>query len=208
MIGKLHRQLKKATASIHSQLDAQSVLSDLVSPELTAERYQNIMWQQWLAYHHWQQQLNYTFAKLQLDEGWRIDLGLDNLRWDCPDSQVSSKKFDMTIPASLVINQPGNYLGHAYVFEGARLGGRFILKALQKREAQLGIACFHYYEAMAERSLTAWPEWMLQLEDYAVKNNIAFDDVVIGASHCFESVYDWFNQVRVTAYKPRQQAVF
>ncbi|WP_203301016.1 biliverdin-producing heme oxygenase [Marinobacter sediminum] len=197
MIGQLHHQLKEATAPIHRRLDAHSILTPLTGLDLDIERYQQIMVQHWWAYRCWQPQLDRAFPATRLGKPWQIDLALDKLSLDCADQLKTSVRLTAPEPAPLTVEGSAEYLGCAYVFEGSRLGGRYIYKALQSRRAHLGVDRFHYYETLAQNTSVAWPAWVQQLEAYAVANDLAFEQIVSGAVACFEVLTDWFKQPQV-----------
>lgn len=201
MIGQLHHQLKEATAPIHRSLDAHSILTPLTGADLDIERYQQIMLQHWLAYRCWQPQLDRAFPATRLGKPWQIDLALDKLCLDCSYQLRSALGLTASQPAPLTVEGAAEYLGCAYVFEGSRLGGNYIFKALQSRQAHLGVDRFHYYETLAQSTPVTWPAWVQQLEAYAVANDLAFEQIVSGAIACFEVLTDWFKQPQVEPSK-------
>lgn len=197
MIGQLHLQLKEATAPIHRQLDAQSIFTALTAGDLDVETYRQVMLQHWLAYRSWQPQLDRAFAAMQLDASWRIDLAVEQLELDCPDEEKAVLQLKAPKPLPLALDGAAEYLGCAYVFAGSRLGGRFILRALQSRRSTLSVDRFHYYETLGHKQTSTWPAWVQQLEDYAIASELEFGQIIAGAVDCFEVLTDWFKEPRV-----------
>jgi len=83
-------------------------------------------------------------------------------------------------------------LGYMYVIEGSTLGGRIILKHVQPKFSvteQNGGAFFAGYQQSTGR---LWKHFLHILSTYAIVHE-ASDRIIEGASHAFQSIYEYFN---------------
>ena len=187
----LSAHLREQTTTAHKQLESTSMLHDLVEPTLQLPNYRQIIERKWRAYHQWQQQLDEIFMAIELAPQWRINLHVEALSRELTaDLQLND---DRTLPEPLEISGMADYLGHAYVFQGASLGASFILRALCSNQ-NLQVEGFYFFNVLSEDLLKgqSWVSWKQQLDALALEHSLNPADVGAAANRCFAHIQRWF----------------
>jgi heme oxygenase len=83
-------------------------------------------------------------------------------------------------------------VGARYVLEGARLGGRVILRDLEARIGpEIGEATAFFGEGGAP-TVPSWPKFQAALDSFGRGDRGICEDAVIGAERSFRSLLAWF----------------
>jgi len=186
-MSSLHQLLKTKTHAIHTLLEQQSILKNYVSPTLTMEGYKTLMALQWRAYSCWQNQLNHLAYELNFKNNFLIKLNADLMK-----SELKKLRYNPSLPKPepLLLTNIADYLGCAYVFEGAKLGSKIIYKSLLANK-NFRAYDFTYFKHVNENSYR-WQHWINQLAAFTKANDIDPERVSDSAKLCFRSIYYWF----------------
>lgn len=182
--------LRKATATLHAQLETTPLSKALLSDDVSLEDYTNYLKKMWDVIAFCEQVVFPRIEHIIPDINERIKLplierDLDQLNSD----QYSSNTyhpFNNTVTTDFA-------LGYMYVIEGSTLGGRVILKHLH---AKLGISennSGSFFAGYGALTGSAWKSFLQSLQLY-VGNTTGGDEVIEGAKHAFSSIYDYFLQ--------------
>lgn len=183
----LHQQLKAVTTDLHRQLDSQSVLSEYMSPTLDADRLEALLKTLWLAYRKWQAQLS-TFADLHPVPSFALcDLNLQPLA-----NRFTVAPSENVPPLRLASVE--DYLGCAYVFNGAALGNRYILQKL-KKNPHIHPEQLAYFETVAQKAISKpeWLDWVARVEEHCHRHHLDEEAVCLAARDCFTCLLLWFS---------------
>ena len=82
-------------------------------------------------------------------------------------------------------------LGMLYVVEGSSLGGRYILKNVEKISGLDNKKGVSYFTGYGEHTYDYWDVFINKLKAYEQQHNCA-DEIIAGAIYAFESIYDHF----------------
>jgi len=150
--------LKNTTKHLHDQLEAVSYSREMMSHQITKGQYLAVLRNNQRVYAVVEPLLK-TAIKAQDEELFThfISHRLKDLKRDLSYFPSTSNTVDPTVTFPLSINNPARLLGLLYVLEGARLGGKVIVKALQKNDALKDIPTFHFY---GQKDIHTRDRWM------------------------------------------------
>lgn len=186
-----HERIKETTADAHQALEAAAISKALMSPGLDLPTYK-------------------TYLKLMLDVNWDVEENVFPLVTDIiSDLAVREKSKSIIIDLEVlgetdivpserpftsngkIITKPFA-LGILYVTEGSTLGGRYILKNIQKT-LQLNGDGTAYFSGYGEQTGSQWKKFMEQLSGYAVAENCE-DEIIAGAVFAFNKIQEHFTK--------------
>jgi heme oxygenase len=161
--------LRHATHDLHQALEETQIAQDLLSPQLTLNRYAQIL-------GHWAR--SWGALEASLDDALfaqsvghllctpRAMLAQDDLR--CLGYAATAPLPSFATTDSLRVDVPGNrsaLLGRCYVMRGAALGGQVIARRVS---ASLGLQQNKgvYFFAHAQNESLGWPQWCKELESW------------------------------------------
>lgn len=183
------KDLKNATTPLHVKLESLPISQSIVSPQLSIQEY-----------------LHY------LDLMHDIVVAVEEFVFPKVGSEVSSldqrrkrRLFEEDFKAlnykkdkggrieglSEEVNSTGFAMGILYVIEGSSLGGRVILKNIQKNlnlEPDSGAA---YFAGYGERTGMLWKDFMEILVNHKHTNKNG-DEIIAGANHAFNVIISHF----------------
>jgi heme oxygenase len=181
--GETLRYLREVTRSAH--LAIENVLG-LQTDDLTRERYRQVLGQLYGFWSTWEPQIEDLFG----DEAFLaprrrshlLAADLANLGWSedailelnrCPRLQLPDKRMA---------------LGSIYVMEGSSLGGRVILRNVQRCLKEAGKASSSYFAGYGADTGRMWQEFLARLEQSPVHDK---EFIGRGALTTFESFRRW-----------------
>jgi len=154
--------LKQATQQLHDDLETVSYADAILSSKLTLSEYEDLMCKNIAIYNYLEPVLNEKLANStneyfhSFQSHRQVDLqkDLNSLNFNC--------KPHLAIP-NLLLNDftDDKLLGYLYVLEGARLGGKVVLKALRKNIQLSHLTSFHFYE---QPNINVRARWMAFIE--------------------------------------------
>lgn len=186
-----HERLKEVTADAHQALEAAAISKALVSPELDLSTYK-------------------TYLRLMLDVNWDVEENVFPLVTDIITDLPSREKsksivVDLevlgetdVVPSERPFTSDGKIitkpfaLGILYVTEGSTLGGRYILKNIQKT-LRLNEGGTAYFSGYGEQTGSQWKKFMEQLSGYAVAQDCE-DEIISGAVYAFNKTQEHFTK--------------
>lgn len=139
--------LKNSTRHLHNELEQVSFAHEIMSKQLNAQQYHELLCKNDYIYEQLEPQLNDALAKIgklfpQLFYSSRCqDLKMDLTYFSQKKEKISSEhKFILEEKNAMA------WLGVLYVLEGSRLGGNVIVKALKNNPHLKSIPEFHFYQ--------------------------------------------------------------
>lgn len=109
-----------------------------------------------------------------------LSLGLDAI-------EIESLRKSENLPE---IKNFGNFLGHAYLLEGSRLGGKVISSSLKHHLDLDECTGAAYFSSNGEDINSRWKKYKNIVEIYVKKND--GNEIINSAKECFKSMHDWF----------------
>jgi heme oxygenase len=185
-------QLRKATHTIHQQLENSPISRSLMDEQVILEDY--------LFY------LQCMKDVVKLFDEWI----LPQIRGILPDADARRKLpailhdiqtlQEETITLKPVVPLPmpeipniARAMGMAYVIEGSTLGGRIILKRVSERLQLNSPECTSFFTGYSEQTGSMWKSFMDALTAYAI-NQHQQEEIIAGAVECFTMIHSHFMQ--------------
>lgn len=186
----LLEQLRAATAALHSHLDRHTMMSELMSADLTEARYRQILQHMYPAHQQLESAVQQGAQELRL--GYPLQARLawlddDLIKLQCDIPTMAAVK-NMTNQAELThsetmapvaIGSLPALVGWLYVLEGSRLGAAVIAKRLQRQLPNS--PCSFFSRSIAPQ---AWSQFLLFAQQVAAADS---DEVIDAAQQAFTS---------------------
>jgi heme oxygenase len=184
-------QLKLGTAKAHTELEALPVSMSIMKPDVTQDDYGNYL----LLMHRVVKDAEENiFPRLS---AYIPDLSERNKTFLIEkDLQVIGK---VTTDESLPVSEGlGNYsdsfaMGVLYVIEGSSLGGRVILKNINKVLGYTGHNGAAYFAGYGNLTGPRWKSFLEMLMKFETSEGDA-GEIINGANHAFKSIHIFFNR--------------
>jgi heme oxygenase len=185
------RSVKEETAGLHVMLESLSLLTAIVSPEVSVRQY-----------------YCYLFLMKQISKVYESEIlpllpGTISVTAQAGASgqiQADLKHIDYTFPGEpAIINfeiPPGKLsvpfaLGFMYVMEGSKLGGRVIYKNIHRSLGYTEDAGATYLAGHGAGTAGHWKKFISWLSLYAVENDCE-EEIIQGALFVFSSIHGHF----------------
>ncbi len=183
------KDLKHATAALHVELESLSVSQSILSPHVSIKdylHYLDVMYDIVVAVE------KFVFPRVS-SEFSNLDLRRKKPLLEQDFQSLHYKKHQEVRIAGLSeeVKSLGFAMGILYVIEGSSLGGRVILKHIQKTlniEQATGAAFFAGY---GDRTGILWKEFMEALVIHQITNNNG-NEIIAGANHAFDVIIKHF----------------
>lgn len=173
----LHARLKSETASLHDQIEAQSPMKRLMSPDLTQAEYARALGLFWDIYDELEPALQNNQELLaalpDLNQRGKLDSLKNDLR--ALGHTVSSERAQSECSYARA-------LGTMYVLEGSTLGGQVITKNL-RRHAFIGDHNLQFFNHYGAETMNFWRAFLNVL---AQANPSLDDEIVESAKNTFK----------------------
>lgn len=91
------------------------------------------------------------------------------------------------------LNNHATAMGVAYVLEGSTLGGRIIIKHLQRFFPVTEIDGARFFAGYGNETGVRWKQFIDSLTNFAIKEKCE-NDIIAGAQVCFDSIYNHFDK--------------
>lgn len=185
------QRLKEETDTAHTLLEDNELSKRIVSADVTVAEYATYLSRMLPLHQAIEEQL---FPQLKnifqdIDERKKADLIRKDLE-QLPPTSVRSKAF--TADLSFTNSLPGA-LGMMYVMEGSALGGKVILKQLQKTlPEEVFKNATHYFSVYGDQIGKMWMRFLNNFSDAVIANKME-DEVINGAKNSFEQIRLWFD---------------
>jgi heme oxygenase len=205
--------LKEKTSTLHREVESHSILNELLDPNIDCANYYSIINQCYVGYTQWQASLDSAYSQLTLAE--KMSCVKDHMRFLPINLHTQQMARDLAqVRCEIICNrQPlliqmeslEHYLGFAYVFEGSRMGARYILRALKTAPKLHSVSTFHYFEHLSSSPINGlgWQQWKKQLDNVCFQLDLNSDLVFDGATRCFLLIKDWFQEHNVNCIPAR-----
>ncbi len=180
--------LRRATASIHAEVERLGLLAPLVSEEVTLEDYRRYL-QAIASIHAPLEELLYR----QLDPGVGLRLGLrpkwPALRQDLEEQGLPWQIHQLRlIPPPLLPMDLSFTVGGLYVIEGSTLGGHTIARHLRRRLGP-AVGGARLLDFHGPQTAAAWRTFTTGLNESAAMGLLIPERVIAGALAIFNHVY-------------------
>lgn len=187
--GEFLSNLRRRTAAMHTRLEQSGISKNLMSPEVDQEDY--------LKYLVAMRDLT-SYTEISVFPGTTSVLndldGRRKLQWIDEDLNNFSRTGATNSEAysKIELKTVGEKLGWIYVVEGSTLGGRLILKHLERNLHGLQETGARFLEAYGASTGMKWKGFLDQLSAFAIKHE-SEEEVISGAVKAFEAIYPNFN---------------
>lgn len=179
------KQLKYSTISEHKRLESLYPFNRLLSADLTRRDYFCVLKMLYALHESLDQNIS------QLPEIQRLQAGVqstkENLSIDLSDEkpdEVGTNLADQPV-VDIELHCDSKLIGALYVAEGAKLGARIILRALENRPDKEHLP-LQYYKVAAKDS--SWKSFGDTIEYLSLENKIEADTCVAGAKATFDAL--------------------
>jgi len=180
-------KLKSHSAAAHKKLENLSVSTSILSPDMKITDYGHYLSLMYNVHKSTEEIifpiLNPVILDLKEREKTKLlEKDLSYLNYKKNEEIVLFKSSVYSVPFAL---------GIVYVIEGSSLGGRYILKNVEKVSGlneQKGVS---YFTGYGDKTGSYWKGFINLLQEYEAQNNCA-DEIIEGAVYAFESIYNHF----------------
>lgn len=183
-MGSFHDELRAQTSSLHEALESTGLSKTIVSEHLSKDGYVDYLVRMYQAHAAIEQNV-FPQLKTQLpdiDQRHKLPLLEEDLSFlgaSLPDN----------IPGMDAANDPGFLLGIMYVTEGSTLGGRVILKNVQKKLGLQPGQGATYFAGYGDDTAKMWKEFLGRLIEYEAQTGER-DRIIAGANYAFKYIYE------------------
>ena len=181
----LFQRLKTETQTQHDALESASHAGSIMAHTLTLDQYVDLVVKNHFCYQQLEPQLEALFPQ---ESGHPLaafaSRRADDLAEDLNLLSVPSRQFAWTyLPPELDL---ASLIGALYVLEGSRLGGKVIVRALQKNLHLASISRFHFFE---QTGIETGPRWLAfqQAANHCLADSTAISRAVESAKRMFQS---------------------
>lgn len=182
----LQEKLKAQTQSLHSELEQQMFVHDIMQKTLNIEQYKRLLACNYLVHWFYEEEI---FSKLTTATGLSIDIEkrkkLDSLMLDLNDVKISELSLQKINFNTIEFKNEYAALGAMYVLEGATLGGSVIIKQLRLNLNFDPSFNFNYYGIYGKELITNWQQFLSQLNAIPTAHH---NEVILGAENMFEEI--------------------
>ncbi|MGB3585808.1 MAG: biliverdin-producing heme oxygenase [Tunicatimonas sp.] len=157
-----HTKIKEATQHQH-QATEQLLFPQQNWSDLSLDQYREFLQIQYVFYQRAEQQID-----VALSPGLRQMLDWSNrqkLPWIEADLLEINAITPVGFPKDMMVASEGEAMGLLYVTEGSTLGGRMIMKALQKNEKIAPYTSFRFLSGYGADTSAYWKSFLRVLED-------------------------------------------
>lgn len=200
----LLEQLRAATAALHSHLDRHTIMSELMSADLTEARYRQILQHMYPAHQQLEAAVQQGVQELRLGYplqarlAW-LDDDLIKLQCDIPTMAVVkniTSQAELTPAETIAPVAVGSLpalVGWLYVLEGSRLGAAVIAKRLQRQLPKS--PCNFFSRSVAPQ---AWSQFLLFAQQVTQADA---DYAIDAAQQAFASYIEQLKQPQTAAIR-------
>lgn len=181
----LHKIIKEATQSLHSNLENLMFVDEIMNGELTFVQYKNMMLTNYMITAKYEQQLinairPETALKLEIHKRVKIDaLYKDLSELNITPEEVIKQEFKL---------DPDFAIGCLYVLEGATLGGNIIANKLKVNEQLKPYQLqFNYYQVYGEKLMPNWKQFCEIVNEQPQENH---QKIIDGAKFIYSQFTD------------------
>jgi len=179
-------KLRLSTSPLHKQLESVPLSQVIVSPEITAQKYAEYLLVMEAVVRDVETKVYPVISNFisDIDQRKKLNLIQDDLKVLGFSVLNGNTAFDgdFEIPFAL---------GIVYVLEGSALGGRVILKNIEK---QLGFNAEHgarYFSGYKENTGSLWKNFLSEMIQYEQQYSCG-DAIIEGANFAFGAIYKHF----------------
>ena len=155
-----HELLYKSTRELHRTLDQSSVLTRLLSPDLTRDQYILALSSLYQAIKQVELALEQYEKPLLPVNSFRYQHRADFLATDLTSLGIELSPTDLG--ATPTISTTADYLGVCYVLEGASLGSAHIARYIESQHPEFSRLAFRYW-AFQQKHVENWPIFLSKL---------------------------------------------
>ncbi|MEL6922569.1 MAG: biliverdin-producing heme oxygenase, partial [Bacteroidota bacterium] len=183
------RIIKNETKQLHHELEGVSYAQEILSHTLTRKQYHELLLKNYYCYQRIESILK-EVSPLQADNPISLfpsqrsgDLVLDLRYFD--------QRLTYSFPKDLFkieVKSIADLIGVLYVLEGARLGGRVVVKMLRSNRAVNDLPSFHFFEQRGVNVGERWAAFRRLAPNY-LDNNRDVVDAITAARQTFEAFH-------------------
>jgi heme oxygenase len=190
------QKIKKSTNELHVLLESNSLLSAIISPEVTIKQYYCylILMHKIMEVYEKQilTQMKIIYPRYEQREASQlIAEDIQSIGYILP-QDVTIK--DYFLPGEKI---SGPFAaGVMYVIEGSKLGGKVIFKHILRTLKFSGNDGVKFIADHGVNTIEYWKEFLFNLSRYVVENDCE-EEAIQGAEYAFRSIYNFFEKNRV-----------
>jgi heme oxygenase len=176
-----HEELKLRTADAHDKLEALPVSKSIMSPDVSLQDYARYLTLMHPVVADAEQNVTKLLEDVldDLDSRRKLCSIEDDLRFLGITPTPADRIFD--------VDDQAFALGVMYVVEGSALGGRFILKNLEKSLGLSAEAGASYFAGYGNVTGSMWKRFVEQMSEFE-KRTGSGDTIIAGAVHAFSAI--------------------
>ncbi len=183
--------LKNSTRHLHSELEKVSFAHEIMSKQLNAQQYHELLCKNYCIYRKLEPQLNDALVRIgKLFPQLFYSSRCQDLKMDLNYFSQKKEKIKNKYKFKLEEKNTAAWLGVLYVLEGSRLGGNVIVKALKNNPHLKSIPEFHFYQQNNIDISSRWGALQKMLSQDTLSNK-DIQIAVNAATHTF----DYFNKI-------------
>ena len=186
-------KLRVATQPLHHSLEAVSYGQEIMSKKISLPAYNQLILKN---FHIFKQLEDHINHQISLEEHAALNMFRSQRLNDLKKDMAYLPQKEKNIVADFQINfeemTTARLFGILYVMEGARLGGKVIVKALKNNSGLSAIPNFHFYEQNGVNIRERWLEFMKVLNEHLGKDEAADQEAIQAAKNTFEYFIEVF----------------
>lgn len=196
-MSQLLAHLKSTTQPQHDQLETVSYAKEIMSQRISRQAYFQLLQKSAIIYQMLEPVVenyitNHQHPRFAQFTSHRLtDLKKDLAYFKQEDSQIQPIP-----PTPFEINSLPELIGVLYVLEGARLGGKVIVKALQKNSELSDVPGFHFYQQAEIDTRQRWLNFR-NLADQAINH----EEAITIATQSAQRVFNFFYKIHASDLK-------
>jgi len=168
-MSNLLSHLKSITQPQHDQLEAVSFAKEIISQKISLSDYLQLLDKTAVIYQFFEPMVNQFITQYQ-DTRFTpfISHRLSDVEKDLANFTNYKKEDRLVIGSNQKVESLPDLIGVLYVLEGARLGGKVIVKALRKNPALADIGEFQFYQQTGIETRQRWLDFRALAEEGVV----------------------------------------